>query len=317
VEQAHAWYQRGGYRKETALALILIGRTKRDLGDYPGALDSFTRQLEIARKLGDAQQVVLSLEGLGLVLELQGKLPEALTRHREAYETATRSAGGFNAPYNLMSTAAILWQLGRYAEAQDALTQAGANASRDLAARADRIRAAMALSERQFSAALEACRLALAQPGIRNDSTAAMKMTLGLAQAGSGKPREAVTSTREAVELVARLRNPKLTADANLAHAEALLDAGDAHKALTVALAADEQFARIGRPDLEWRCWLAAARAKLAVHDAAAAREYAAKSSEQLALLAQKWDAENFKTYSSRPDVQYDRGQLARLVPLK
>src|SRR5699024_2854034 len=137
------------------------------------------------------------------------------------------------------------------------------------------------------------------QPGIRNDSTAAMKMTLGLAQAGSGKPRDAVASTREAVELVSRLRNPKLNADANLAQAEVLLAAGDAAKALAGALSAEEQFVKIGRADLAWRCWLVAARAKLALHDTAAAREYAAKASEQLALLSQKWDAENFKTYSS------------------
>jgi ATP/maltotriose-dependent transcriptional regulator MalT len=197
------------------------------------------------------------------------------------------------------------------------MAQAGTEASRDLAARTDRIRAAMALSERQFPAAIEACRRVLAQPGLRRDTLAATKIVMGLAQAGSGKKQEAAAAADEAASLAAQSHNPKLMADAELARAETLLAAGNAAKALDSVLSAEEKFARIGRPDLEWRCWLTAARAKLSLHDAAAAHEFAVKASHQLAILAQKWDADNFKTYSSRPDVQYDQGQLARLVPAK
>ena len=65
---------------EAALALILIGRARREKADYPAALESFQQQLQIARNLQDREQVTLSLQGMGSVLEAQERWPEALVR---------------------------------------------------------------------------------------------------------------------------------------------------------------------------------------------------------------------------------------------
>jgi hypothetical protein len=96
-----------------------------------------------------------------------------------------------------------------------------------------------------------------------------------------------------------------------------LLAAGDAAKSLENAMAAQQWFARVGRQEAEWHCWLAASQAESALGEAVKSRDYAAKASDLLAVLAQKWDAESYKTYLARPDIQYDRGQLARMPVAK
>ena len=291
VQRALDWYQRGGYQKETAQALILVARARRAFGDYQGALASFQQQLQIARKLGDLPQVVVALQGVAGVLESQGNLPEALARYREAYETAKQSADSLSAAYCLLLECDVEWQLGRYDEARGSLDRLAPGLPRDLTERADRIRASMMLSQRQFAAVIGACRRLLAQPGLRSDLAAQTRMLLGLAQAGSGARREGVASTAEAVALAAKLNRPNFIAEAALAHAEAQLAAGDSTKAREAALDAQRQFARLGRTEGEWRAWLAAGDST--------------KASELLAVLEKKWDPESYKKYTSRPDIQY------------
>jgi len=317
IEQALAWYQRGGYQKEAAQALILVGRARRDKGDYAAALESFQQQLQIARNLQDQAQMTLSLQGMGSVLESEERWPEALARYREASDVSRQSGDPLNTAYNLLGASGVLWQLGRYAEARQSLDQIVPGTSRGLAAQADRIRVAMALSERQFSAAIEGSRRLLAQPGPSTETLVTLKRILGLAEAASGARSDAVASTSEALALATKSSGPRLIAETGLAHAQALLAAGDPAKALENALAAQQWCARVGRQEAEWHCWLAASQALAASGDALRSREYAAKASDLLAVLARKWDAESYKTYLARPDIQYDRGQLARLAAAK
>ena len=316
VQQALAWYQRGGYQKETSLALILIARAQRANGDYPAALQSFEQQLQNARKSGDQAQAALAQQGIGTVLEMQGRWPDALAHYREAYQTAKQSNDRLNATYNLLHESGILWQLGRYDEARQSLEQVGTDASRDVLALAGAVRAAMALSRREFPAAIAASRGVLALRGPGADE-AGMKSVLGLALAGSGAPRDAVLSAGEASALAKKAGDPWFIAAAGLAHAETLLAAGQARPALEEALAAQQWFAHTGNPEPEWRCWLSASRAETALGDPGKSREFATKSSEALAGLAQKWDSDSYRTYLTRPDIQYARGWLARLVPAR
>ena len=102
-----------------------------------------------------------------------------------------------------------------------------------------------------------------------------------------------------------------------LARAEALLAAGDGRKALEAALAAQPEFARTKRDEPAWRGWLLAARAESASGNSAKTREYSEKAANSLAALQRKWDPESYQTYVSRPDVQFDRGLLSRLLSAK
>jgi tetratricopeptide (TPR) repeat protein/predicted Ser/Thr protein kinase len=314
VEEALAWYQRGGYQKETAQALILMGRAQREKGDYQEALRSFQQQLEVARQLGDQIQIALAQQGIGTVLEAQERWPDALLYYQEAYAAAKQSGDQLNAAYSLLDSSRILWQLGRYGEAQQALEAASPGASRGLQAQLDAVRCRMALSQRRFAAAVASGRRLLSQAGLSNEAAAEAGSVLGLALASTGARRDGVTSTSEAVALAAKSGKPPLIAETGLAQAEALLAEGDARQALDTALAAQPGLARAGRQEAEWRCWLVASRAAAALGAGAKSREYAERASKLLATLEQKWRSDSYSTYLARPDIQYARSQLARLA---
>jgi tetratricopeptide (TPR) repeat protein/predicted Ser/Thr protein kinase len=314
VEQALAWYQRGGYQKETAQALILMGRAQREKGDYQEALRSFQQQLEVARQLGDQIQIALAQQGIGTVLEAQERWPDALLYYREAYAAAKQSGDQLNAAYSLLDSSRILWQLGRYGEAQQALEAASPGAPRGLQAQLDAVRCRMALSQRQFAAAVASGRRLLSQAGLSNEVAAEAGGVLGLALASTGARRDGVTSTSEAVALAVKSGKPPLIAETGLAQAEALLAEGDVRKALDTALEAQPGLARAGRQEAEWRCWLVASRAAAAQGKGAKSREYAERASKLLATLEQKWHSDSYSTYLARPDIQYARSQLARLA---
>jgi len=317
IQQALDWYQRGGYQKETAQGLILIARAQRQRGDYAAALQSFDRQLEIARTLGDPAQIALAQQGSGIVLQVEGRLPEALARHRQAYEADLKAGDKLSIAYDLADCGDALWQLGRYDEARQALDQAAAGAPRAAVAVADAIRAAMSLSRREFPAAIEISRRTLSQAGLNADSAASVRAVLGRAQIATGARSDALTSTAEAVALARKSGSAWMIALTGLAHAEALLASGDAVKARESALAAQQWFARAGNQDSEWRAWLTASRAAAALHDTTQSRDDARKSLGLLAGLQQKWDPDSYKTYLTRPDVRYDRTQLERLAAVK
>jgi tetratricopeptide (TPR) repeat protein/predicted Ser/Thr protein kinase len=317
IRQALEWYRRGGYQKETAQALILVARTERQKGDYPAALESFDQQLEVARKLGDSAQIALAQQGSGTVLELEGRLPEALARHRLAYAADLQSGDKLSTGYDLADCGDVLWQLGRYEEARQALDQAAAGAPGAAATTADAIRAAMALSQLQFGAAIEVGRRALSQTGLNADAAAAVRAVVGRAQISSGARRDGLASTTAAFNFAGKSGNGWLAAQTGLAQAEALLGVGNARQSRETALAAGQWFARVGDQESEWRAWLAAAQAANTLHDLAQAREDARKSSNLLAGLEQKWDPDSYRTYLSRPDVRYARTQLERLMAVR
>jgi tetratricopeptide (TPR) repeat protein len=314
TRQALAWYQRGGYQKETAQALLLLSRVERRKGDLPVALKSIEEQLQVAQNLGDRMQIALAQQGIAIVLVEQGQWPEALAKYQEAYQTAQQSNDRQNAAYDLLGACNMLWQLGRYDEAQPSMDRMGADAPGDVLALADNIRAAMALSQRQFPASLAASRRVLLKTALSNDVLVVARRNLGLAQAGSGAARDGAASAEEAAALAAKLADPWLIAETRLARGEVSFAAGNARRAMEDALAAQQWYAHAGNRAAEWRCWLTAARAESALADGAKSREYAGKASEALADLSRKWDSESYKKYLARPDIQYDRGQLSRLA---
>jgi hypothetical protein len=126
-----------------------------------------------------------------------------------------------------------------------------------------------------------------------------------------------LAAAAEAAQLAAKSGAALLIADTGLAHAEALLAAGGARAALDTALAAGQWFAGAGNQESEWRSWLVAARAESALGHADQSREDAEKARDLLAGLEQKWDADNYKTYMSRPDIQDLRRQLASLAVVR
>jgi ATP/maltotriose-dependent transcriptional regulator MalT len=204
--------------------------------------------------------------------------------------------------------------LGRYPEARQALGDAGPSPSRAVAALGDQTRAAMALSQRDFPGTMEFTRRVLAQPNLDIDLTVAAKSTLGAAQIASGTRTQGLATLSEAMQIASKSGSALLIADTNLAYAAALVTPGEAQRALEAAQSAQQWFAGAGNQEAEWRSWLEVSAAESALGHAANSRESAQKSLQLLATLEQTWDAENSRTYLSRPDIQDRRNHLVKLA---
>jgi hypothetical protein len=95
-----------------------------------------------------------------------------------------------------------------------------------------------------------------------------------------------------------------------LALAEADLAASDARSALEQATAVQARFAKAGQQESEWRAWLLASLASQRLSDSDKAREQLAQAKAVLSQLQQKWGAEAFQKYLTRPDIQVYYRQL-------
>jgi hypothetical protein len=146
------------------------------------------------------------------------------------------------------------------------------------------------------------------------DTTTEAKLVLGLANARSGATREGVQLCKEAIDSIKESENPWLFSQALLIYAEALLENREAENALGTAQRAEKSFAGTGQQDSQWRSLLVSALAAQAGGDAGNARQYASRAASLFASLEQKWGAENYKGYLSRPDVKYYRRQLDELL---
>jgi serine/threonine protein kinase/Tfp pilus assembly protein PilF len=321
IEQALPFYQQGNYRKETSQALMLLGRAYQAKGNYEAALHTYQEQLQAAELVDDPLQKSLSHEGIGTVLLQQERYPEALGHFEERYSLTKTLGDQKSIPYVLMERANVMWQLGRYGDAGEALQQALAlvvkpdGGNRTLLANIRQVNAALMLSQLRFAEARTESQQALAlSAAAASDVAVRANYISGLAQAFSGAKEEGRKSCEEAVTMAARLGDPSLLSEAMLAFAEASVEGGEAQRALTDALRAQESFARSGQQVSEWRAWLTAARAARRAGDPLKARDYATRAAELLAGLQQKWAAEIYQSYTGRPDVQLSRKQLNELL---
>ncbi|HJQ71501.1 MAG TPA: tetratricopeptide repeat protein [Blastocatellia bacterium] len=322
IEKALTFYQPSGYRKETSVALSLLGRAQSSKGNYEEATKIFTQQLSVSEELGDSAMLGDAHLSLALTLGLeQERYPEALPHVEESYKINKASGSPMYVGYDQMNRALILWRLGRYQEARDALGEALSIAARPeaeykaLQAWVHLIYAQIALSERKFAEARKKGQQALELSATQfKDVAIQAKYCVGLAEALSGAARPAIQACQEAVAVAREIKSPRLVSSALLALAEVMLEANDAAGALRAALEAQEMFARAGRQDSEWRALLVAARASQAAGNAPQASDYAARADGLLSTLQQSWDAEAFGGYARRPDIESYRNQLGQLL---
>jgi tetratricopeptide (TPR) repeat protein len=271
------------------------------------------KQLDLASRQGNQLQVALSQEGIGSVLLAQGLWSEALKSYRAQLTAATQSGVTLNAQVGLVNCADVLWRLGRYGEVQPLLDRVGASRSKGVDALIARLQAEMALSRREFASARDTARRVLSADVSRDDLRAQWNGVLAVAEAGSGNRAEAVRAAELAGHLPRR-GNPWRMAETELAQGEVALAAGEWPRALESAQAPAAWAAGAGNAEMEWRCWWLSARAAQGSGRGSEARDFAQKAASLLAGLAQKWDAEDFRTYLTRPDVAYAKRQLAGLA---
>lgn len=322
LEPALAFYRQGNFRRETSQALLLLASANEKQGNNEAALESFNEQLQLATQVNDTAQIAHTHAAIGLLLTHQERFTEALNHFDESYKLNKSLKLEPKTGYDLFNRGGLLWQLGHYPEARDALTQAFDVASRpggidkQLLAWAHLLRARMALSEFRYSEAVAESRKASALGGTQDkDFSVQVSYTHGLAELHSGTSRAGLVKCQEALDIATRAGAPRLIANAQLALAEALLANGDAANALTSALQAQQTFARLGSRHSEWRAWLIAAQASRRQQDDTKVDEYAARAWGLLTALEKAFGTSEYSSYLSRPDVQRYRKQLDELLP--
>ena len=219
-----------------------------------------------------------------------------------------------------MNRANLLWQLGRYKEANDALAEASAVASQAeasykiLLAWVHLTYSQMALSERRLGDVQKRGRQALEIAGTQyRDIAVSAKCSIALADVLSGAPQPARRFCEEAVATAREAKTPRLLSSALLALAEVLLLANDGPGALKTAQEAQHMFERGQQRDSEWRAWLIAARASQLAGNRAAAQEYASRADSLCEGLRQQWGSDAYEGYLRRPDIQSYRSQITQI----
>ncbi len=318
VETALAYYRLGGYRKETSQGLLLAGRARRSLGDYEGAHKAFEEQHRRALEVGDLEQVALSLEAMGSVRVLQGRLPEALQYFQNALASSSGSPSSLALAYIRMNCANALLRLGRYDESEKLVrlvesSDSSAKVNRAVSAMLGLLRSATALSRRQYAASAAIARRLLAEPGLSASASVEAKTLLASAQAYSGDAQQALRTAGEAVQEASQAGLPDLAAAALTAQASALVQAGKYAEAVESAAAARGKAAQPGNHEREWRALALAARASMAAGRSAQAAEFAGLAAAALAEVEKLFGPADFAAYSRRPDIEFDRGVLISL----
>ncbi|MBX3277711.1 MAG: protein kinase [Acidobacteria bacterium] len=321
LEAALAFYQPAGYRKETSNALILLGRAHGEKGEYEVALRAFTQQLELAKQSGDAAQLAAAHSSIGVLLGVnQEKYAEALVHLDDSYRINKSIGARIGMGWDQMNRATMLWQLGRYDEANAALDEAFSIANRPETGYRSQLAwveltgAQAALSSGRYAEAAIKARKSLELAGKEYADVALLaKQTIGLAQAMSGSPRPARLLCEEAVAAAKQQKSTRLISSALLALAEVLLIAGDAQGAGSNALAAQAMSEPAGQLDTQWRAWLIAARAAQLANDKTATQDREANAQSRRAAFEQRLGADNYQSYSRRPDIQIYLRQLQQL----
>jgi tetratricopeptide (TPR) repeat protein len=222
--------------------------------------------------------------------------------------------------YNLSDRGDILGELGRFEEARGLLAQAKTIAEKPggelkrLGLEVQLNLAQILLAERNFVNARSAAEKLVEGAGteFKNVATGA-RIVIGLSDSYAGSVGPGKRITGEAAALAAQLNDPSELAHAQLALALAASLDGDHKAALSNASQAEAVFARLDQPASGWLALLLAAQASQNIGDKNGAREYAVRAQQTLAKLEQRWGAENFNSYSRRPDVQGFRKQLEQL----
>jgi len=311
IENALTFYKQGGYRKETSQAYAILGHVYDQLGNYDDALHAFESQLKLAQEVGDPQQLALCHEGMGVVFNHQENFPAALAHFEEQYSIVKTLGNQLVGGYALMNKATMLWQLGRYDEAEKSLADALAIATdpshkpyTELLAWTKVSHARMALSKGDPPLAIKKSDEALRVAG--SDFKAIViqaHATRGVARALAGQPALGREDCAQAVQLASTLADPLLSSHAQLASAEVSLETGDYQSAITTAKALQTMFANSTRHDSEWRSWFIQFFANRDLAHEQRRQEYASQALRVLATIEADWGTDNYKTYLSRPDV--------------
>jgi tetratricopeptide (TPR) repeat protein len=316
AQDAIAFFQKNNFALETLQCLVLLGRAKRDQGDYDGALELFRQRLAVAERSQDRFQIMLAQEGIGSVFLAEERYPDALQHYEKELELGGMLGNTEHVGYASLHCASVLWRIGQYTEAAARLDQAEASAAKfgSLGLDVRRERAEFLLSEGQCSAASAICRQLLADFKDPAD-LADVERLWGLALLRSGSRQPGIDKCEEALRLANRGSDISTRQQALLAAAESRVAARNPKGSLDALGTLDLSLAKLS--DSRWRALALKALASFQLGDRAKANEFALAAQQQLKEIERAWGGPAFQTYRARPDFQNFWRPVSRLVSAK
>mgnify|MGYP002779568280 CR=1 FL=1 len=320
INQARAFFENGGYRKDMLDLLSIQAQALTVKGEYKAAREIYNDLLARAKQVGDRVQQARALKGVSEMLVNQDDLSGALAPMYESYAIYNSINRTFDGGFSLLAYADILWQLGRYAEAEEMLHQAEGLAQKhpQLRHRFYLVQSKKLFSERRFDDAISFAQKAVAlDPQLTRPSALEAKSVIALADLHSGQKARAKTVIEEID--AGKLKDIEAAAVVSLARAEIMLVNNLPDRALTDARRALELSEKIGKSSLQWRAWLFASLAERQIERQQAppatpqdssttgAKQSVAQAGVVFSTLSQKWQPGDFKTYTERPDIKYYR----------
>jgi tetratricopeptide (TPR) repeat protein/tRNA A-37 threonylcarbamoyl transferase component Bud32 len=320
VGEAFPFLERGNYKREMAQALTLLARTHRKKGEYDQALRIYTQSLELLTQLEDHAEMASCHTGIALVLSYREQYSEALDEYQQGSAIHESLGDEFNRGYDAMNTGRMLFQLGRYDQAEASFRLASELARRTgpnahLQTFVEIYRGRMALSQGRYDLADSRSKeaLHLAGPSAREE-TILSKVTLAEGMVQSGRVREGLKLCREAEALASELGNPRHLSEARLALARALLRSDDFEAAFKTAQMAEADFDRLGKRDSLWRALVVEAVCRERSGDSGTARALATRAVETLSVVTTQLGEEASSGFLSRTDVVQDSRLLGKLL---
>jgi tetratricopeptide (TPR) repeat protein len=306
------YYRSLGFASESVEALTQIVRAQRDQGDNQAALVSGQELLASAIKLDKPASILRAEEALGSVLLDLERYPEALDHFQKALSVSR----GLNAnvEYFLLHYADTVWRLGDYKDAERTLDSVPASSKTrsDIAIKVAEIKSGILVSQMRYAAAKKIVEGPLADKS--NIDPGYFEHLMCEIETASGSPALAQEWCRKAIAQAQQESDPVGAAAAQLALANAYLSAGDPVQALPVAQSAEAFFAKSGQEESEYLSLLSIAKISRALKDAASSKQSAQKGLDILSSFEHNWSPQQYKGYSSRPDVRESAGALRRLT---
>ena len=322
LDQALRYFQLGGYSKEVSLAILLRGRARLLSGNYGGALADFQQQIEFAQRTNNQSQLASTNLLVGNLLKTLERYPEALTSFQRSFEIYEKLDLPITMGYLLVDQGEMMWRLGHFEDARRLLGQVPKVANRldsnyrqTVLARQSLVESQIALSEENATASKAAAKRAAALSGDEVSHTGVEALCLlAMAEIKFGSKSEGLKLSQKALEMAKQVRDEHLLSVAELDNADALLATNDLTSAVAMARDAQQRFAQAKQQESEWQAWLVIAHATRKQNDAPASIQAAKRGNELMSGLEQKWGAEAFGTYMSRPDIKNQRAQIEVLV---
>lgn len=306
LREIEKFFDEGKYQKDMLDLLSIKARAITLKGDFGAALKTYRRLLEKSERVGDRFQEARAQKGIGTILMNEDDFSTALAPLQKSYAIYNSINKTFEAGYSLIAYADALWQLGRYEEARAALNQSAglAEKHRQLTARVDIVRAKIRLSERKFGEAERLAREIIESGDAPEDVKAEAKVVLAAAEVENGRNAKTILPS------AADYEDKTVAAEASLAFAEKMLNENSFAAALESAALAQQSFAEMKKTTREWQAWLLICLSQKKLQNDAAANQAAARADSLFSTLSQKLAADDFQSYSERPDVKFRRAQL-------